>query len=351
MKNVSLIKKWSALFLATGITIISIWNSVFAASMDNSNLSKQPVGTTESGISELIDGQSKMAPDVVYGSEVSYKYDSQAIAEFIKNKSKALYKVECSRSNVAKKLGVKPNVHSIWFEEDGYDVYYDLRNCNLYGNKTMTDYTSKTLTEKDWLAMAQKFFNEKIATNSAVYSKVWAPVVVKTPNYPVAYAKQETSATAINDWIEIDESQNDTIEKEYQSLSITYPILIGGKPIHNVWWSKSVITIDVNALWVISFNIPMLNFKLVKKSSEVMTDADIKSFIKKWGQSPYYGKTTSEVVLKNTKDVYTTFWIPSNWKNTQYISTATLLESDVKEDWSDSNYSILVSDYKIGNGQ
>lgn len=113
------------------------------------------------------------------------------------------------------------------------------------------------------------------------------------------------------------------------------------------------VSITVDGRGVITNLNATTKFTLKKRTSDVMTEAEMVSFISKGGNNSYYsadGKKAS-VKLDSIERAFVLFNYYSKGLSDQYVSTGYRLESkDTKVPYNtDKNYSQVVSDYVIGN--
>jgi hypothetical protein len=99
--------------------------------------------------------------------------------------------------------------------------------------------------------------------------------------------------------------------------------------------------------------IPHIEFTLKKRTSDLMTDAELVSYIKKGGNNGYYAPNggASNVKLDTIEKTFVLFTYYAKGVSDQYISTGYRLESSAtKLPYNDiKNYSQVISNYVIGN--
>lgn len=282
----------------------------------------------------------------------TYNYNSGVVDSIYWNKNHLLYKVECAKTQILNSLWLtNTKIISVWLDSNGMDWNYDLKNCTMYWNSQTFNYSeNKTLTKDEALNIAQKFYDDNIKNNTAYYQKVGSPIITYRNYGPIMYkADSMGSKPSVTDNIEIDDSNVTNVEKEYTNYSITFPFLIGTNEIYWNYGNPYWVTMEVYKSGVASVNVPLLKFKLVKKTSTLMTNEELKKFIDKWGNSPYYGNEKN-INLNTIKNVLVISSIYLNNKTDMYLSTWIWLFSDSDSSyWSNEKYKQVISDYKVGN--
>jgi hypothetical protein len=85
------------------------------------------------------------------------------------------------------------------------------------------------------------------------------------------------------------------------------------------------------------------------RTSDKMGSGDIISFIKRGWNSAFRGQSQS-ISLNKPERVLVLFALRRNNATELYLSSGIRFSSDVRVDqWSQRNYEMIISDYKIGN--
>lgn len=282
----------------------------------------------------------------------TYNYNSWSVDSIYWNKKHLLYKIECSKTQILNSLWLNNSkIISIWLDSNWIDWNYDLKNCTMYWNSQTFNYSeNKTLTKTEALDIAQKFYNDNIKNNPAYYQNVGAPIVTYRNYWPIMYKTDSmwTQQPSVED-IEIDDTNVTNVEKEYTNYSITFPFLIGNIELYWNYGNPYGVSMEVYKSGVASINVPLLKFKLVKKTSTLMTTDELNNLIDRGGNSPYYWNEKN-INLNTIKNVLVISTLYLNNKNDTYLSTWIWLFSDSTASyWSNEKYKQIISDYKVWN--
>jgi len=279
----------------------------------------------------------------------TYKYDESVLNTNYNNikNINALYKISCNFNQYWIK-----NLTSIWIEKminnDTYTFNYDIKNCNLNISNNNVDY-KKTITIEKSKEISKEFMKQ--LSNDWIYKTYWEPIVINKWLYPMMYSKSEdvnyTNSSEITGDIVIDETDNTNIDKEYQNITLLFPYKIGKMDVYSNNWEQYGITVQLNWDKISYVSAPLLNFKLVRKTSDKMLLSDIATFVSKWWNSPAYWLW--EIKYETIKPVLVQFNTYNNNVNDNYLSIWLNLESSTKQQYSERNYRNIISLYKIGN--
>jgi hypothetical protein len=279
-------------------------------------------------------------------NNVTYEFDKSLVS--IENPG--LYKVNCDNTELFKRFGIDGNKNftALEYKEGDYVYRGDFRTCSFSAwreeDSSTIDWKKNRITEKDALAKAAEF----LATNKieAMTFKLGAPIVTsKVTDSPIMYEKAIARDVALTD-----QKKDDG---KYQSITVMYPIMIGGKVLRTTWDDPVGVSITVDGRGIVSSLTATTKFTLKKRTSDVTTIADLISYIKKGGNNAYYPQNGGAATVKLDKVEKAFVWFSYYTKGTsdQYISTGLRLESTAtKVPYNnDKNYSQIVSDYMIGN--
>lgn len=285
-----------------------------------------------------------------------YDFD-QAKVKTLVNQNNSLLQVNCNVVAIMKALGFGASTQklfSLWLEVDGYEYNFDVKNCALRANKVNNTYNySKSLTEKQALDFAAAFMKDSYLKDK-VYYKLWAPVIVyknsNGPMYPMMRDSVQPMTQNASD-IEIDTTDTgDEVTPEYISFSIMYPYLINGQEVREQYGTRAGIQLEVTADGVMSANARLLLFKWAKRTSEKLSGDDAVRILHNGGNSPFYSPASTTVKFAAPQKIFVLFNLWRNNKNYLYLSSGIGLKSDVKVDqYAQQSYTMVLSDYKIGN--
>jgi len=284
-------------------------------------------------------------------NNTTYEFDKTQL----KLDKPGLYKITCDNEALFKKLGIdgKKGFTAIEYKEGDYVYRGDFRSCSLGAWKeedtTGIDWKKNRITEKDALAKAAEF----LAKNKIeeVTFKLGTPVVTaKMTDSPVVYAEASASADA-KVAATTEETKKD--DGKYISVTVVYPITLGGKTLRTSWDDPVGVSITVDGRGIVTNLNATTKFTLKKRTSDVMTQDELAAYIKRGGNNGYYPMNggASTVKLDKIEKSFVLFNYYSKGISDQYISTGFRLESSAtKVPYNlDKNYAQLVSDYVIGN--
>jgi len=286
----------------------------------------------------------------------SYVFSETGVRAVLSQTS-TLLQVNCNSSAILQALGFGSStkkLFSLGLEENGYEYNFDIKNCSLRGNKVNPNSAGmKSLTEKQALAFADTFMQNGYLKDKAYY-QIGKPFVLyrnsNGPIYPMMKDSSSSSAVSSSD-IEID--PNDTgadIVPEYTSFSVLYPYLINGQEVRDQYGNRIWIQLEVSADGVMSINARLLVFKWAKRNSEKLSGDDAVRILKNWGNSPFYAQTSTPVKFTAPQRVFILFSLWRDNQNYNYLSSGIGLKSNIKVDqYAQQPYSMILSDYKIGN--
>jgi len=289
---------------------------------------------------------------------VNYIFDQTWVKNLLNQKS-TLLEINCNGTWVLKSLGFggsASKIFSIGLTQWGFDYTFDVRNCSLRGSKVDADYNyTKSLTEKQALDFAEKRMKNSYLKDKIFYQLGKAMVIYRNNNGPIAYwrwwewmVKATSSSIDLSD-IEIDDSDPQNIDPEYTSFSILYPYLINGQEVWEQYGNRAWITLEVSANGVMSLNARLLPFKWITRNSEKLTLNDITRIINNGWNSPRRW-VTKEVKFDKPQKVLVLFNLRRNNKNYLYLSSWIGLKTNLKADqYAQQPYTMIISDYKIGN--
>ena len=334
------IYKFTSIFLILSLLVSSIWYSI-----TNWYNTSDYINNTDQKINNTI-------AYPWYWNIINYSYNETSLKqEYDKIKNiNALYKISCNFN----KFNIK-NLSNIWIENQiGWNTYlynYDIKNCNLNISNIDINYDNKSISIDKATILVKEFI--KNIDNEGIYKNYWEPIIINKGSYPIAYWIAKSENNLIEDdfiWdIVIDETDNTNIEKEYQNITFLFPYKIGKMDVYSNYWDQYWITIQISWNKVSYISAPLLNFKLVRKTSEKNTQEDIINLIKNWWNSPYYNNTNYDIKFNNIKPVIVQFNNYNNNKNDNYLSIWLNLESDTIQPYTDRKYRNIISLYKIWN--
>lgn len=287
---------------------------------------------------------------------VAYSFNETGVKSLLAQTS-TLLQINCNSSAILQSLGFgasSKKLFSLGLEENGYEYNFDIKNCSLRGNKVGINYSyTKSFTEQQALAFADAFM-QKWYLKDKVYSQIGKAYVLyknsNGPMYPMMKESISASSAAASD-IEID--TNDTggdLVPEYTSFSILYPYLINGQEVRDQYGNRVGIQLEVSADGVMSINARLLLFKWAKRNSEKLAGDDAVRILKNGGNAPFYAQTPTPVKFAAPQKVLVLFFLWRDNQNYNYLSSGIGLKSSVKVDrYAQQNYSMVISDYKIGN--
>lgn len=349
MKKTLSISLITALLLANSISY-SLAEDIVSTPVPESSISGSSAGVTEAKM---------IAPDYYYNNTTTYKYDEKALETKVNTNKTAIFKVDCNVTSLLKDFWIKNDaIFSFSLEKDGKEYFFDKRNCNLSINRINQNYSSESLTKSEALKIATDFVNSELKGKSYFFDSLWEAKVISN-NYAVPYYAKEASldssvrSTDYNyEDIEIVEDTEENIEPQSQSFNVFVPILVNKIWLYNNYWNQIGISLTIDKNWVSNSYIPLLKFKLIKKTWERMILQDYKDFISKGSMAPYYNYRNqgTELSLNKMSNVFVLINLWQNNKSENYLSTGLRLESDVKSyEGAYWNYWINISDYKIWN--
>ena len=281
-------------------------------------------------------------------NNVTYDFDKN----LVKTENPGLYKIVCDNAALYKRFGIEngKNFTALEYKEGDYIFRGDFRTCSLSAWKeedtSTVDWKVNRISEKDALAKAAEFLTSNHIED--VTFKLGAPIVTsKTKDSPIMYAMD--SAAPVKE----DATTTKKDDGKYQSITVVYPIALGGKNLRTSWDDPVGVSITVDGRGVVTGLTATTRFTLKKKSSDVMSEAELLAYIKKGGNSAYYPSNggAATVKLDRVEKTFVLFSYYAKGVSDQYISTGIRLESTgTKLPYNeDKNYSQIVSDYVIGN--
>lgn len=284
--------------------------------------------------------------------KASYKFDEIATKAMIKQDS-SLLKLNCDWLKVLQNMGFADRaakMFSIWVEEWEFDFSFDLRNCSMRWNKRNYTPLYKSLTEKKAFEYADTFMQNPYL-KWKIFDKLDKPVLLyKNSNwwaYPMM--KDWMSESDYFSWINIDPSDTWNVEIEYTDFTIIFPYLINWKKVYNQYGSLAWITLNINSEGVNNVNAQLLPFIWAVRKSEKLTDTQLVDFVKNWWNNPFRWQS-KQIKLDKPERITVLF---SLWRNNfteRYLSSWIRFWSKIKVDpYAQSNYEMIISDYKIGN--
>ncbi len=292
----------------------------------------------------------------VYNNNVTYEFDKN----LIKAEKPALYKVSCDNATLFKRFGIDngKNFTALEYKEGDYIYRGDFRGCSFSAwreeDTSMIDWKKAQITEKEALAKAAEFLAaNKIAE---LTFKLGNPIVTsKMKDFPIMYSEASSSVKA--EPVKDPQIQEEKIKDDgkYQSITIVYPILVGGKVLRTTWDDPVGVSLSVDGRGIVTSMTATTKFTLKKRTSDISTDAELVSFIKKGGNNMYYPANggTATVKLDSIERGLVMFTYYTKGTSDQYLSTGFRLESnDTKNDYGygmQKKYSQVVSDFIIGN--
>lgn len=287
-------------------------------------------------------------------SPVQYVFNETWVKQLIDQKN-TLLQLNCDGEAILRSLWFGTSLKklfSIWIEEWWYEYNFDIKNCSLRWNKVQANYTyTKSLTESQALAFATTFMQTSYLKDKVFYQLGKPFVLYKNSNGPVYPLVKEATSTR-DEVTDIEIDPNDTgndIVPEYTSFTIMYPYLINGQEVWEQYGSRVWLTLEVTADGVMSLNARLLPFKVAKRNSEKVWSTDAVRILKNWGNSPFYGNPTT-VKFTVPQKVLVLFNLWRDNKNYLYLSSWIGLHSALKVDQrAQQPYSMILSDYKIGN--
>ena len=296
---------------------------------------------------------SERVPPVQWANQ--YVFNETWVKTLIGQKN-TLLQLNCNASAILQSLWFGTStkkLFSIWLEENGYEYTFDVKNCSFYGNKVNMNYNySKSLTEKEALALAETFMQSSYFKDKVFYQLGKPFVLYKYSNGPMYPLTKETT-TLRDDVTDIEIDSTDTagdILPEYISFTIMYPYIINGQEIWEQYGSRVGMTLEVYADGVANMNARLLPFKAAKRNSEKLTGADAVRILQNGWNSPFYGQTPTTIKFDNPQKVLVLFNLRRDNKTYLYLSTGIALKSGVKRDQrAQQPYTMVLSDYKIGN--
>lgn len=286
---------------------------------------------------------------------VNYAFDKTWVKNIL-NQTSTLLQVSCNSEAILKSLWfnlTNKKVYSLWVEEWDFEFNFDIRNCSLRGNKVNNTYQyNKSVTETQALDFASKFIQTPYLKDKLFYQLGKPVIVYKNSNngwpYPL-YKETMSSDNKDFSWIEIDNSNEETIEPQYTSFSIMYPYLIGWKEVYEQYGNKAWITLEVTAEWVMNINARLLPFKWISKKSEKLTKDDAVRILENWGNSPFRWQA-QEIKFAKPEKVIVLFNIRRDNKTLLFMSSGIGIKSNIKTDQRvQQPYTMILSDYKIWN--
>lgn len=315
---------------------------------------QMPMPMTES----IADKDARVQP--VYPT-ITYAFDEQAAKNTLAQSSLIL-ELKCNGKAVLAAMGLGDNIGqqllSIWYAEGEYEYNFDFRACSLWGNKPTSNRQNTTsITDQQALAIAKTFIQSGKLGNK-VFNALGEPTIVSKYNngwyYPMPIDTMREGPTMSSsmikiDGIDIDESNPIKIDTEFTNYSIVFPYNIGWKSLYNQRWGKAGITVEVTSEWVVSFSAQLLPFTAARRDADKLSGDELVGFIKKWANNPYRGQT-AEVKLNAPEKTLVLFNLRRNGKTELYLASGIRLWSDIKMDQrSQSNYEMIIADYRVGN--
>lgn len=225
-------------------------------------------------------------------------------------------------------------------------ISYDLVYCNFNGYTINADYNNlKPISEETAITTAKTFLASSFIKD-LLGDKIGEPIVTSkySNGSPMPIDARISSAPSMPvspDYIDKD---------EFTNITVMFPYVVNGQKVYSNYGGRMGVTVEVTDKGVMSYNGQMLTLSDNKKDAKPMTNLEFINYIKRGGNSPYYG-TKSTVVLSAPERVYT---IVNDWRNnksTNYLATATLFSSSTSLDeyqpWN--KYEMVITDYKFAN--
>lgn len=331
---------------------IAVSATAFAS---NAEIQTAPVAVPASSSEPAVDA--KMAMPYPGPTAFEYVLPEKAKEKF-SSATKALYAVKCDAKKALSSAGISSSgkeILSFSVSNGEYEESYDLKNCSMSLYRTKNSYWNETLTKEEALASAKAFFDKEIVGRGASYGEFGKPRATANGGYGIAvpYAKDAAVSSAIPEEVEIEDDGNGEVpvSKEATGYSVFYPYLLKGVPLYDSYGNDLGVRFEVGSTGVNSASVPLLKFKLAKRTSEKMSAEDFEAFVKRGGNSPYYGSDGGKVELSNGTPAFSTIQLWRGGKTETYLSTATRFASGKKNPYQDSDYGIVVPHFSIGDSQ
>ena len=288
-------------------------------------------------------------------STSQYSFDATAVKTMIA-KNNSLLQVNCNVSAIMNALGFGSSTQklfSVGIENNGFEYSFDMKNCALQANKTNNSSSySKSLTEQEALDFAAAFMKDSYLKDKVYYQLGKPFILYKNSNGPIYPMMKDSSTANVQNGSDIQIDTSDTggeVVPEYISFSIMYPYTINGEEVRDQYGNRIGIQLEVSADGVMSANARLLLFKWAKRTSEKVSGEDAVRILNNGGNSPAYNQSAT-ITLAAPQKVFVLFSLWRNNMNYNYISSGIGLKSSVKIDqYAQQPYTMILSDYKIGN--
>ena len=284
-----------------------------------------------------------------------YNFDQTKVKSLV-GQNASLLQINCNVSAIMQVLGFGSSTQklfSVGIENNGFEYTFDIKNCSLRANKANNTYNySKSLTEQEALNFAAAFMKGSYLKDKVYYQLGKAFVVYKNSNGPIYPMMKDSSPANIQNGSDIQIDTTDTggeVAPEYMSFSIMYPYTINGQEVRDQFGNRIGIQLEVSADGVMSANARLLLFKWAKRTSEMLSGDDAVRILSNGGNSPAYNQSAT-ITLSAPQKVFVLFSLWRNNQNYNYLSSGIGLKSNVKLDqYAQQPYTMILSDYKIGN--
>lgn len=336
--------------LSVLIAVLALWVGgflPFAASRTIGVSSVTPIGQTNSAkmtqnwLNVADEAPIRVDPDYPLGGNVTYNLDALSLKDYVTNNKPTIMKVRCDGKEILKSLGItNAKVVSVGIQEWDFTFSYDFNNCSFWANRTVRLQPTDSITDEDALKMAKDFVGKSEALG---YFKklVWDPIITYRNNYDTLGVMREGK----NFWV-----------------SIVFPIKVAGKTVYQTYGEPLGLYVEVNNKWVNSVSAQILPFAFLRADSYKLGADDLISFLKKGGNNPYYtynmGQDFKAEIKATSYDkirVFTQKYPQYGGYPSLYLSSWIRIKTDSKIDngpgQEKKDYSMIVSDYKIGNNQ
>lgn len=334
-------KKTLSVMLIASVLLWSV--SVFAMNAATVQVTAANGQTVAVKTTELQDEKTiRVDPDYPQGGNITYNIDALDIKWYVKNSKPSLLKMKCDGKEILKSLwlvATKAKLTSIGVQEWDFTYNYDFNGCSFWASRVNYLQPSDSLTEEQAIKFAKDFLASSEALN--YYKKMlWEPMILYRNFYDTMGQLREGKS-----W----------------SITVAFPIKIAGKKVYQVYGDPLALTMEVNNKGVNSVNAQVLPFWLLKADSYKLGADDITALLKKWANQPYYTynmapdfKTEVKATELEKVWIYTQKWPTYGpWVPAIYLSSGIRVKTDKQIDngpWADKkDYTMLVSDYKIGN--
>lgn len=282
----------------------------------------------------------------------NYVFDQTATKAIMKQES-SLLKLNCDGLKVLQSMWFADRaakMFSVWVEEGEFDFSFDLRNCSMRWNKRSQNNDYRSLTEKKAFEYAENFIKNPYL-KWKIFDQLDKPILLyrNSNSWPYPIMKEWMSDSEYFSGINIDTSDTWDVEIEYTDFTIIYPYLINWKRVYNQYGGFAGVTLYINSQWVSSINAQLLPFIGAIRKSEKLSETQLIDFVKNWWNNPFWWSSKT-VKLDKPQKINVLFSLWRNNVTEWYLSSGIRFWSKVKTDpYAQSNYEMIISDYKIGN--